>query len=61
MEVFLEPSDAAREVGVVAATIKAAADAGKLPVAAVTRRGVRLFTAAAVEKFRQERARKKGL
>ncbi len=56
MEVYLEPTDVARKLGIAAPTVKAAAAAGRLRVAAVTRRGVRLFLPQDVDRYRRVRA-----
>lgn len=56
VKVFWEPSDVGRAVGVVPGTVKMDAALGKLRVAAVTRRGVRLFLPEDVERYRRARA-----
>jgi DNA-binding transcriptional MerR regulator len=56
---LLEAADVARELGVTPATVRNLADAGRLPVAADTPRGVRLFEPGAVEALKQERARER--
>jgi hypothetical protein len=54
---FLLSADAARIVGVTPASIREAALAGRLVVAATTAGGVRLFRSADVEAFRRQRAK----
>jgi DNA-binding transcriptional MerR regulator len=49
---FLEPADAARVLDRTPATIRDYADSGRLPVAARTVRGLRLFRREDVEKLR---------
>jgi predicted site-specific integrase-resolvase len=56
MEIFLETADVAKEVGVVPATIRQHADAGRIRVAASTKRGSRLFLRSDVENYREWRA-----
>jgi hypothetical protein len=53
---FLEPADAARITGLTPAGINAAADQGRLPIAARTRRGTRLYRLADVEAFGARRS-----
>ena len=55
MQVFMEPTDVAREVGSSAATVKMHAAQGDLRVAAMTRRGGRLFLPDDVARYRQAR------
>jgi len=60
LEQFLTPADVGRLVGMTAAGVKVAVRAGKLPVAAFTARGGRLFRLVDVEAFltaRQARTR----
>jgi len=57
---FLESGDAARLTGLTPAGINAAADAGRLPIAARTRRGTRLFRLADVEAFARAGDRRAG-
>lgn len=55
MERFLLSADAARLMGVTPASVRDAALAGRLAVAARTERGVRLFRKRDVERFIRER------
>ena len=55
MQVYMEPTDVAREVGSSAGTVKMHAAQGKLRVAAMTRRGGRLFLPNDVARYRQVR------
>lgn len=55
MDTLLQPADVARACGVVPATVRYWALNGILPVAAVTRSGLRLFRAEDVEAVRQAR------
>ncbi len=55
-EEFLTPADVARLAGVVPATIIFAAKAGRIPVAARTKNGMRLFRARDGQTFARERA-----
>ncbi len=57
--VFLEMSDVVRETGYGTATIRERVLTGRLPVAARTRRGVRLFDPKDVEALRRERERRR--
>jgi predicted site-specific integrase-resolvase len=50
--VFLEPADAAKVLDRTPATVRDYADSGRLPVAARTVRGLRLFRREDVEKLR---------
>jgi hypothetical protein len=59
MERFLETSDIAKAEGIVAATVRADIEAGRLRVAALTARGTRLFLPADVERYRRDRARRR--
>jgi DNA-binding transcriptional MerR regulator len=52
---FMTAGDAAKEVGITAMGIKAAADRGALPVAATTSGGIRLFRRIDVENFKKAR------
>lgn len=52
-----EVADAARLLGLSAAMVRVLSESGRLPVAATTPRGVRLFDPDAVEVLRRERAR----
>lgn len=58
MEKLMLSSDAARLVGVTPASIREAAISGRLPVAAVTQGGVRLFTLEDVQRFLRERKKR---
>ncbi len=58
MERLLGPADAARILGVVPATVRAMALSGRLPPAAMTEGGVRLFRRADVERLAADRAAK---
>jgi len=53
---YLESGNAARITGLTPAGINAAAEAGRLLIAARTRRGTRLFRVADVEAFARARA-----
>lgn len=48
---FLEPADVGRLASLTPARVRSLANAGVIPVAAVTVRGSRLFDAAAVKRF----------
>jgi DNA-binding transcriptional MerR regulator len=52
-------SDVARECDLTPAAIRAAADTGRLEVAWRTAGGVRLFARDAIERFRQDRLRRR--
>jgi DNA-binding transcriptional MerR regulator len=52
---LLEPIDAGRILGLSPTRVRELADEGSLPVLGRTRRGVRIFRAADVERLRQER------
>lgn len=54
---LLEPGDVAELLGVSAQRVRQLADEGKLPPAAVTPRGLRLFDRAAVERLAADRGR----
>lgn len=56
MERLLSPSDAARILGVVPATVRAMALSGRLPPATMTESGIRLFRREDVERLASERA-----
>lgn len=56
MELLLSPSDAARILGVVPATVRAMALSGRLPPATMTESGIRLFRREDVERLAVERA-----
>lgn len=56
MERLLSPSDAARILGVVPATVRAMALSGRLPPATMTESGIRLFRREDVERLAAERA-----
>ncbi len=56
MERLLSPSDAARILGVVPATVRAMAISGRLPPATMTESGIRLFRREDVERLAAERA-----
>ncbi len=58
MERLLGPADAARILGVVPATVRAMALSGRLPPAAMTEGGIRLFRRADVERLAADRAAK---
>ena len=63
MEQFLETADVARARGVMPATVRADIAAGLLKVAAITKRGTRLFRAedlAAYVKVREMRQPRRG-
>ncbi len=60
MQVFLETADVSRENNVTPPTIKADVVSGRLKVAAVTRRGVRLFLPEEVARYKRERAIRRG-
>lgn len=49
---LLEVADTARILGLSGAAVKVAADRGDLPIAAMTPRGVRLFSRVDVEEYR---------
>ena len=51
LEVFFESTDAAREGEVSVKTVRLDAEAGRLPVCALTRRGVRLFRESDVRRW----------
>ncbi len=53
-----EVADAARLLGLSAAMVRVLSESGRLPVAATTPRGVRLFDPDAVEALRRERERR---
>lgn len=55
MERLLSPSDAARVLGVVPATVRAMALSGRLPPATMTESGIRLFRRGDVERLAAER------
>lgn len=55
MERLLSPSDAARILGVVPATVRAMALSGRLPLATMTESGIRLFRREDVERLAAER------
>ena len=55
---FLLASEAARELGIAAQTVRDMEKAGKLPAAIKTAGGVRLFHRAAVRRLRLQRAEK---
>jgi hypothetical protein len=52
---YLEISDAGRKLGLTAAGLRVHVNSGRLVPAAVTARGLHLFTPKQIEKFRQER------
>lgn len=54
--VLLEPTAAGRVLDLSPSRVRALADEGKLPVAARTERGLRLFQRRDVERLRDERA-----
>lgn len=56
MKTYMLVADVARVIGRVPATVKDAANAGRLKVAARTLNGTRLFLAADVEEFKRSRA-----
>ncbi|MBA3274577.1 MAG: helix-turn-helix domain-containing protein [Chloroflexia bacterium] len=56
VERLLSPSDAARILGVVPATVRAMAISGRLPPATMTESGIRLFRREDVERLAAERA-----
>jgi DNA-binding transcriptional MerR regulator len=56
MQEFLLSADVARILAVTPATVRDAARAGSLPVAATTPSGLRLFTRADAERLRRERS-----
>ncbi len=58
MERLLSPSDAARILGVVPATVRAMALSGRLPPATMTESGIRLFRREDVERLAAERAKR---
>ena len=55
MEVFYETGDVAKSLGIVPVTVRRLIDKGKLRVAAVTPRGVRLFRPSEVEELAARR------
>lgn len=55
VESYLETADVAKAEGLVPATIRADVAAGRLKVAATTKRGTRLFRAEDVEEYRKTR------
>ena len=55
MPEYLTSGDVAKETGFTPMGIKAASDRGELPVAAITRGGIRLFKLEDVEKFKRDR------
>lgn len=55
-KVLFEAADVGRALGVVPATVKKLTVGGRLPVAARTPRGTRLFLPADVEELRKRRA-----
>jgi hypothetical protein len=55
MDEFLLAADVAKLIGRTPATVREAASEGRLPVAALTPAGVRLFRRADVERFCRER------
>jgi DNA-binding transcriptional MerR regulator len=57
MSELLQTADAAKAADVTPSAIHRAANEGRLKVAAVTRRGTRLYRAADVEEYRQARLR----
>jgi DNA-binding transcriptional MerR regulator len=62
MSRLLLKADVARLLDISPASVREAAISGKLPVAATTERGVRLFSLDDVERFRREReAKRSGL
>lgn len=54
---LLTPADAGRILDLSPAGVRLAADDGRLPVAAMTPTGGRLFNRGDVERFRRERAK----
>jgi hypothetical protein len=58
VERFLETADVARAEGIVTASVRADVAAGRLPVAAVTARGTRLFRREDVEEYSRNRRRR---
>jgi DNA-binding transcriptional MerR regulator len=56
---LLEVLDAALALGVSPATVRRLADEGKLPLAAETRRGQRLFDPGEVERVKRDRAQRR--
>ena len=62
IEILLAPSDAAPIAGIGPQGVTAAARAGRIPIAARTPRGNRLFRLRDIEEFsRKRKARAKGL
>ncbi len=57
MPEYLTTGDAAKATGITTMGIKAASDRGDLPVAAITRGGIRLFRPEDVERFKKARER----
>jgi len=55
MSVFLTSAEAGRALGLSSAWVRVLADRGALPVAAVTRGGIRLFSPDAIEAARVRR------
>jgi DNA-binding transcriptional MerR regulator len=55
MPEFLTAGDAAKETGLTAMGVKAASDRGALPVAAMTRGGIRLYRPEDVARFKKDR------
>lgn len=58
VERLLSPSDAARILGVVPATVRAMALSGRLPPATMTESGIRLFKREDVERLAAQRSAK---
>ena len=61
LEVFLESTDVAREGEVSVKTVRLDAEAGRLPVVALTRRGVRLFRESDVRDWAAKRDSQAGV
>ena len=59
MRIYMEGANAALHLGTTTDTVTRWAKEGRLPVAAKTVRGVRLYNHAAVERLRQQRARER--
>ncbi len=57
MTIYYEPADVAKLLGVTPATVCNLANRGRLPLAARSARGTRLFDPAAVQTFIRERDR----
>ena len=59
MQELFEPADVAAALGLSTSRVRCMADEGKLRIAALTPRGLRLFDPADVERLKVERARAK--